>query len=301
MRASLDRWAVDACPHHGPGLTPATGYHAVWFGERAGTLAVPRYGRLAADGSPPGRRAALCRTDGAEHADLISAGAKLAIVWRSYDGQTRLRRPGCRRDGDRSFVLQELDSSSDDKATTCASSGIGERLLRCGTPRKASMSTLSFPKLAAAAALLALAAGWQATDGPPRHRAVRRRHCQPALQASLTKPALVVFSSTSCGNCPAVMQQLSAELRRRRIDATLVAVVTDMARRDDVHLLRRAHYCVAERLFAFDGRPRRCAMPSTPAGAAPRPMSDCWCPARSVLVTGAPSSAEFRCLGRGRR
>ena len=53
VRASLDRWAVDACPHHGPGLTPAAtgGYHAVWFGERAGTPAV-RYGRLAADGSP---------------------------------------------------------------------------------------------------------------------------------------------------------------------------------------------------------------------------------------------------------
>lgn len=114
VRASLDRWAVDACPHHGPGLTPAAqgGYHAVWFGERAGTPAV-RYGRLAADGSPQGEARPL-PDDGAEHADLISAGATLAIVWRSYDGQATRLRAWLSRDDGRSFVLQELDSSSDD-------------------------------------------------------------------------------------------------------------------------------------------------------------------------------------------
>ncbi|HZF80534.1 MAG TPA: sialidase family protein, partial [Rubrivivax sp.] len=47
VRATFDRWAIDACPHHGPGLAPARGggYHAVWFGERGGQGRV-RYGRL---------------------------------------------------------------------------------------------------------------------------------------------------------------------------------------------------------------------------------------------------------------
>lgn len=91
VRASEDRWALDACPHHGPGLAPAAagGYHALWFGERAGVAAV-RYGRLAADGRPQGAVRALPDAQ-AEHADLASAGRNLAIVWRSFDGQrTRL-------------------------------------------------------------------------------------------------------------------------------------------------------------------------------------------------------------------
>lgn len=72
-----------------------------------------RYGRLAADGSPQGEARPL-PDDGAEHADLISAGAKLAIVWRSYDGRVTRLRAWLSRDDGRSFVLQELDSSSDD-------------------------------------------------------------------------------------------------------------------------------------------------------------------------------------------
>jgi hypothetical protein len=114
VRASFDRWAVDACPHHGPGLAPAaqSGYHAVWFGERAGAAGV-RYGRLAADGTPQGEVRSL-PDDAAEHADLISAGAKLAIVWRSYDGQATRWRAWLSSDDGRSFGLKELAASPDD-------------------------------------------------------------------------------------------------------------------------------------------------------------------------------------------
>lgn len=156
------------------------------------------------------------------------------------------------------------------------------------------MSTLSFPKLAAAAALLALAAGWQAAAAP-RGIEPFGAGTWPALQSSLTKPALVVFSSTSCGNCPAVMQQLSAELRRRRIDATLVAVVTDMAPgEDDAHLLRQAHYRVAERLFAFDGQAAALRHAVNPGWRGATPYIGLLVPGQGVRwVTGAPSSAEL--------
>jgi hypothetical protein len=111
------------------------------------------------------------------------------------------------------------------------------------------MSTHSFPRLAAAVGLLALLVGWQVAAAP-RGIEPFAAGTWPALQASLKKPALVVFSSTSCGNCPAVMAQLSAELRRRRADATLMAVVTDMAPgEDDAHLLLQTHYRLAERLL----------------------------------------------------
>lgn len=114
VRASLDHWAVEACPHHGPGLAPATdgGYHAVWFGERDGVAAV-RYGRLDAEGRPQGEVRAL-PDPYAEHADVVAAGADLAIVWRSFDGRATALRAWLSRDGGRRFILREFASSTDE-------------------------------------------------------------------------------------------------------------------------------------------------------------------------------------------
>lgn len=113
QRATLDRWAVDGCPHHGPSLVPAEdqtgGYHAVWFGLRGAESAV-RYGRLDAEGRPIGEVRALPDA-GAEHADLMAAGEQLAIVWRSFDGHSNRLRAWVSLDAGRSFKLQELASS----------------------------------------------------------------------------------------------------------------------------------------------------------------------------------------------
>lgn len=92
VRASLDGWKLDGCPHHGPALAPALqgGYHAVWFGDRAGRTAV-RYGRLTADGTPQGEAQEL-PDPRAEHADIATSGKQVVIAWRSYDGaQTQLK------------------------------------------------------------------------------------------------------------------------------------------------------------------------------------------------------------------
>ena len=114
MRATHDRWSLDACPHHGPGLTPAAagGYHAVWFGIRAGVPAV-RYGRLDARGAPASEVQALPDA-AAEHADVISAGRSVAIVWRSFDGEATRLRAWVSEDDGRSFRLRELARSADD-------------------------------------------------------------------------------------------------------------------------------------------------------------------------------------------
>jgi hypothetical protein len=114
VRATFDRWAIDACPHHGPGLAPsaAGGYHAVWYGERGGEGRV-RYGRLAANGSPVGD-AQNVPDDRAEHAFVQSSGSRVAIVWRSFDGQATRWRAWLSKDDGRSFALQELGRSADD-------------------------------------------------------------------------------------------------------------------------------------------------------------------------------------------
>ena len=114
VRASFDDWKLDACPHHGPGLAPALrgGYHAVWFGVKAGRAAV-RYGRLEADGTPQGDVQEL-PDPRAEHADVVSAGRQVAIGWRSYDGtQTQLRAWVSADDG-ATFVLRELASTKEE-------------------------------------------------------------------------------------------------------------------------------------------------------------------------------------------
>ncbi|MEJ6007351.1 hypothetical protein WG899_17525 [Paucibacter sp. AS339] len=115
QRASQDQWAVDGCPHHGPGLVPDEsrgGYHAVWFGLRDGVGAV-RYGRLDPQGRPEGSVRAL-PDEAAEHADLAAHGKQLAIVWRSFDGQVYRLRAWLSKDGGQSFELKELASSASD-------------------------------------------------------------------------------------------------------------------------------------------------------------------------------------------
>jgi hypothetical protein len=114
VRATWDRWALDACPHHGPGLAPAAagGYHAVWFGIRGGVPAV-RYGRLDAQGAPAGEVQALPDVS-AEHADIASAEQSVAIVWRSFDGEATRLRAWVSSDDGRTFQLRELSRSTDD-------------------------------------------------------------------------------------------------------------------------------------------------------------------------------------------
>lgn len=114
VRASRDGWKLDACPHHGPGLTPARqgGYHAVWFGERDGRMAV-RYGRLAADGAPLGDAREL-PDPRAEHADVAAAGRQVAVVWRSYDGAQTVLRAWVSNDDGTNFSLRELASSREE-------------------------------------------------------------------------------------------------------------------------------------------------------------------------------------------
>jgi len=75
----------------------------------------------------------------------------------------------------------------------------------------------------------------------------------PALQAGLKQPAMVVFSTTDCGHCPAVLAQLRQQIGRRR--AALIAVVMDFVPgQDDAMLKADPHYRHADRLFAFDGQ-----------------------------------------------
>lgn len=114
VRATQDGWVVQGCPHHGPSLAPAAagGWHALWFGQRAGVAAV-RYGRLDAQGLPQGD-ARLLPDEAAEHASVAALGRRVAIVWRAFDGQAMRWRAWLSEDEGAHFTLRELGRSSAD-------------------------------------------------------------------------------------------------------------------------------------------------------------------------------------------
>ena len=84
QRVTFDRWAIDACPHHGPGLAVSANgtRHAVWFNQvqNAGHVF---YGQLA------DKRAAHVRKlpAGASHAEIVANGRTVAIAWKRFDGK----------------------------------------------------------------------------------------------------------------------------------------------------------------------------------------------------------------------
>jgi thiol-disulfide isomerase/thioredoxin len=77
----------------------------------------------------------------------------------------------------------------------------------------------------------------------------------PALQASIKQPTVVVFTATWCATCPQVLEDLTADLQRRKLKVTFIAVVMDVAPGEkDLSLVRNTHYKRVDRLFAFDGQ-----------------------------------------------
>jgi hypothetical protein len=106
IRATYDHWKLDGCPHHGPSLAvdPDGVRHAVWFDMRDGEARV-FYGHLP---TVAGGRVEGQRTVGgprAEHADLVLAGKRLAVVWKEFDGQQAHLYAELSDDGGRSFQL----------------------------------------------------------------------------------------------------------------------------------------------------------------------------------------------------
>ncbi len=81
-----EKWAIDACPHHGPSLaiSDIDTYHAVWFsGSEAqkglfhaySTTSAKRFSKPLNFGK-----------EGASHPSVLGLGKQVAIVWQEFDG-----------------------------------------------------------------------------------------------------------------------------------------------------------------------------------------------------------------------
>lgn len=100
-RVTMDRWNIDACPHHGPSLaiTADGTRHAVWFNQVNGEGRA-FYGRLT--GSAPSGVQAL--PAGATHADIVVRGNIVGIVWKRFDGSVTRVESWVSKDGGRHFA-----------------------------------------------------------------------------------------------------------------------------------------------------------------------------------------------------
>ena len=108
VRATFDDWHLEACPHHGPGLTAAAsgGFHAVWFGMEKNIAGV-RYVHLDADGKQTGKPR-FVPDQRAEHAAVAASGNNVFVVWRSYDGTKTQLSAWVSNDDGHSFQLRTL-------------------------------------------------------------------------------------------------------------------------------------------------------------------------------------------------
>jgi hypothetical protein len=71
-------------------------------------------------------------------------------------------------------------------------------------------------------------------------------------QKELPRPAIVVFSTTYCPNCPEVMASLAASVREAGGRVPLIVVIMDPDGRRERAFA--AHFRAADRIFAFRGQ-----------------------------------------------
>ena len=118
----------------------------------------------------------------------------------------------------------------------------------------------------------------------------------PALQTGLTQPTVVVFSTTDCAHCPAVLRGLAWQIQQHRgkAKASLVAVVMDAAPGvDDAALISSAHYRPAARLLAFSGQAPALRFAVDPSWRGVTPFVVFLSPQLPpVFVTGPPTAVQ---------
>jgi thiol-disulfide isomerase/thioredoxin len=200
-RATLDDWAIDACPHQGPSLAAIDGgLQAVWFTRgprREGVYT----GRLGPEGASRIRQVG---GSAAAHADLAAVGRRLAVAWKEFDGERTRLRAIVSEDAGETWSEREI-------ASTGGPSGQpqvlvdGERFLVFWHTREKPLLVEPVPMRATAV----IRGGGLATALPVAGAAAAAVELEPfdartpaALRAAHAgKPFVLAFWSTTCPPC----------------------------------------------------------------------------------------------------
>jgi hypothetical protein len=90
FRLGQDNWKIDACPHHGPGLSISGSgiYHAVWFSNSPTSQ-----GLFYAYSSDSGRHFSTpvnFGKTGGGHPHVLALGSRVMVVWQEFDGSNNV-------------------------------------------------------------------------------------------------------------------------------------------------------------------------------------------------------------------
>lgn len=92
QRLGHENWKIDACPHHGPGLSIADSgvFHTVWF-SNSETKQGLFYAYSANSGQSFSEPVNFGNT-GAAHPHVLALGRQVAVVWQEFDGKNNIIR-----------------------------------------------------------------------------------------------------------------------------------------------------------------------------------------------------------------
>lgn len=114
----------------------------------------------------------------------------------------------------------------------------------------------------------------------------------PRMQKELPRPAAVIFSTTDCGHCPAIIAAMAEQIKNHKPQIPLIVVVMDGDGQAD--LLQEPHYQAASRLFVFKGQTAALQYGINPSWRGITPYVALLPKAGAVkLVLGKPSEQEL--------
>ncbi len=268
-RVTFDRWAIDACPHHGPSLAIEDQvHHAVWFNQIDGQGRV-FYGQLTPSRGPERVRAL---PQGAAHADVATVNGLVVIAWKRYDGSATRVETLISRDKGASFdegpMLRTRGESDQPRLLTSGDDVIlvwrreeGTEVVRLTNPPTVS-----------------------GTSTRTSERAARDVEPASALRpfgASTIKgveaqergaPFWLVLWDLECGYCMKSLQNI-ASAQKANPALRVITVTTDPLSRAEEIVARLKELGVRSEMYAFDGASQealRYAIDPTWAGEKPR-------------------------------
>jgi hypothetical protein len=268
QRATFDRWAIDACPHHGPGLAFGANdvRHAVWFNQIGGNGRV-FYGQLSS-GAPSRVRELPA---GAMHADIAALGATVAVAWKRFDGTATRLETWLSSDNGATFAPGPVLSTSSDSDQPRLVRADGDIFLVWRRPQETSVtrllaankespsmtSTRSSPaEQPVKASILPF--------GPHTLEQIERRHANRAFW--------LVLWDMECTYCMRSLTNI-ANAQQRKPDLRVVTITTDPLTDAAAIGARLAEIGIRSENYAFSGGSAdalRYAIDSAWAGEKPR-------------------------------
>ncbi len=90
QRVGQDNWKIDACPHHGPGLSISASsiYHEVWFSNSPTHQGL--FYAYSTDSGQHFSEQLKFGNDGASHPHVLALGSQVRVVWQEFDGTNNI-------------------------------------------------------------------------------------------------------------------------------------------------------------------------------------------------------------------